>query len=570
MNRRAILISGTVVLLILMLVGFFAYRARFSRGLELEFFVPEQALIGIPFDMRVGVSNSSGNVLENVRLALSLPEGLAFVGSPVSKNLDFRDLNNLGSGGLSQQTFKLVALNGENTFKRITAGVNYISGSLSSRFEKEVTKDVSIGGYGLVVDVAAPQKVFNGESFESEISFKNNSEIDLDNLKLKVDYPLTFTFIKSTLPPDVGNNTWVLGGLRKGSDMKFKISGNLIGPEGALFDLKATIESVFGGQSYPISSNSAAISIATSPISLKISLNGNDDYIVKTGDELNYRLSYVNNTDVGLRDVIIKAQLNGAMFDLGTINTNGSFRSSDGTLSWNASNVSGLSTLAPGESGSVEFRIRSKSDYPIKRLSDKNFILKVVGTIESPTVPHFVLEGRTVGFASIENKVRGRVELASLAYFRDAASGILNKGPMPPKVNQPTNFTIHWAITNYSTDLKDVEVRAFLGANVKCTGIIKSSVSTIPTCNERTQEVVWLVPKVLATSGITGKPVEAIFQVEATPSSADLNRTMVIIQDTMLKSVDEFTGMELTNKDSAITTQLPDDPTVGGQGTVTQ
>ncbi|MDO8467104.1 MAG: hypothetical protein Q7S83_03115 [bacterium] len=570
MNRRAIFIVGGVILLSLTAIGFLTYRARFSRGLEIEVFAPEEVSIGIPFDLRVGISNSSANILENVRLAFTLPEGLAFVGSPVGKNLDFRDLNNLGSGSLSQQTFKLVALSGENTFKRITVGANYISGSLSSRFEKEVTKDIAVGSYGLTLDIAAPQKVFNGESFDAEISFKNNSDIDLDNLKLKIDYPLTFILAKSTLPPDIGNNTWVLGGLRKGSDMKFKVSGNLIGPEDALFDLRATIESVFSGQSYPISSNVAAIAIAASPISLKITLNGNTDSLVKIGEDLTYKLSYVNNTDVGLRDVIVKAQLSGVMFDLGTLSTNGSFRSSDSTLSWNASNVSELQTLAPAESGSVEFRIRSKSAYPIKRLSDKNFTLKVVGTIESPTVPHFVSEGKAVSFASIENKVQGRVELAASAFFRDAISGILNKGPMPPKVNQPTNFTIHWAITNYSTDLKDVEVRAFLGGNVKCTGIAKSSVSTIPICNDRTQEVIWQVPKVVATSGITGKPVEAIFQVEAVPSSADLNRTMVIIQDTSLKAVDEFTGMELTNKDSAITTQLPDDPTVNGQGVVTQ
>ncbi len=570
MSRKTIFILAGAALLALIVVGFFVYQANVSGGLAINFTLPDKVLIGIPFDLKVGAANNSSSVLSNVRLSLNLPEGLAFVGSPVAKNLDFRDLNNLGSGGLSEQTFRLVALSGENTFKRITADVAYISGSLSSRFEKSVDKDIAIGGYGLTLDLVTPKEVLNGQAFDAEVSFRNVSDIDLDNLKLKIDYPLTFTLSKSTLPPDIGNNTWLLGGLRKGSDMKFKISGSLIGPEGASFDLKATIESVLGGQSYPISSNTATISLATSPVSLKIALNGDSEYIARTGDILNYTLNYANNTDVGLRDVIVKAQLIGAMFDFNSVNSNGTFRSSDSTLTWNASNIPGLATLSPGQSGSVSFSVHTKSDYPIKRLSDKNFTLKVTATIESPTVPHFVAEGKTISFASIENKVQGKVNLDARAYFRDATSGILNKGPMPPRVGQPTDFTIHWVITNYSTDIKDVEVRAFLGGNVKFTGVAKSNTTTIPTYNDRTQEVVWQLPKVGATAGITGLPIEAIFQVEATPSSTDLNRDMLLIQDSNLKATDDFTGVALSSKDGGITTQLPDDPTASNNGTVTK
>ncbi|MDP1719126.1 MAG: hypothetical protein Q8L24_01735, partial [bacterium] len=225
MSRITLFIALSVVLgLGLVALGFWAYQSRSARGLEIDIAPPEKILVGIPFDLKIGVSNSSSDVLENLRLSVSLPSGMAFVGSPVSKNIDFRDMDNLGSGGLSQQTFKVIALDGENTFKQITASAAYISGSLSSRFQKEFSKDISVGSYGLSLDIASPKEVFNGQSFDSEISFKNNSEIDLDNLKLKIEYPLTFSLTKSTLPPDIGNNSWVLGGLRQGSDMKFKIS----------------------------------------------------------------------------------------------------------------------------------------------------------------------------------------------------------------------------------------------------------------------------------------------------------------------------------------------------------
>ncbi len=553
-----------------MVIGYLAYQARFTQGLQLEISAPEKILIGIPFDLRVNAANNSGGVLENVRLSLALPDGVAFVGSPQSKTIDFRELNNLGAGGLNQQSFKLIALDGENSFKKVTAGAAYLASSLSSRFEKEVSSDISVGGYGITVDIVTPEKVFGGELFDSEISFKNTSDIDFSDLRLKVEYPLTFTMTKATLNPDIGNNVWVLGGLLKGSEMKFKISGSLLGPEGASFDLKATIESTLSGLSYPVSSNTAVITIAESPVAIKILLNNDSEHVAGLSDSLSYRINYTNNTDVGLRDVIVKAQLSGAMFDLTSISSNGVFRSSDNTLTWNAATTPGLQTLAPGKAGSVDFSIRTKSAFPIKRLSDKNFILKVSATIESPTVPHFVGSGKTVSYAVLESKVGGLVDLDARAYFRDAASGILNSGPLPMKVNQPTQFTIHWIITNYSTDIKDVKIKSFLGGNVRMGGIIKSNGSTIPTYNDRTQEVVWEIPKVPATTGLVAKPLEAIFQVEVTPSAIDLGKDMLLIQDSQLTAIDEFTMLELADKDSGITTQLPDDPTVGGQGTVTQ
>lgn len=549
-------------------IALFAYQGSLSRGLNLELKVPEKVQIGVPFDFQVNVSNSSTNILEDVRLSVALPEGLAFLGSPASKNVDFRSLNNLGEGSLTQQTFRLIALNGENTFKRITVSANYLSGSLNSRFQKEVTIDAAIGTYGIALDIATPQKIFSGESFDTEISYKNNSDGDFEDLKLKINYPITFSLIKSSLPPDLGNNVWILGGLRRGSEMKFKISGNVIGPEDSSFDMKSIIQTSFLGQTYDISVNTATIAIATSPLSLKISLNGEADYISKANDSIGYNLAYLNNTDIALRDVIIKAQLIGAMFDLSTIQGPATFRSSDNTLIWNASNAPQLSTISAGQSGSVGFVIKTKSAYPIKRLSDRNFTLKVSASIESPTVPNFVAAEKTFSVTSLENKVAGQVAIDTKAYFRDAASGILNSGPFPPKVNQPTQYTVHWLITNQATDIKDVEVKAFLGGNVRYTGVSKVTGGSDPVYNERTQEMIWKIDRVPATTGVISRPMEATFQIEATPSTSDKGRLMPLIGDTTLKAIDEFTGVELSEKDIGIKTDLPDDLTVGGQGIV--
>lgn len=562
-QSKVILIFTVAILIGIGIVGLVVYQAKLARGLEIQITGPDKVTIGVPFDLKVGLSNSSNNELQQVRLSLNLPPGVAFLGTPPAKNVDFRDVSSLGVGGLSQQEFRLIALDGQNTFKQITASATYLSGSLSSRFEKSQDFQLAVGDYSIGLDIATPQQIFSGESFDAQITYKNNSDFDFDNLKLKIDYPPTYTLTKSTLKPDIGNNIWLLGGLHPRSDNNFKITGNVIGAEGSSFDLKTSVTAVFQGQEYPIAVNTATISLATSPLSIKIALNDNPEYVAKPGDPLNYVLTYTNNTDIGLRDVIIQTQLVGAMLDFSQLSSNGTFRSTDNTLIWNASNLPELGTVLPGQSGSVSFNLKVKNNYPIRRLSDKNFTLKARASIESPTVPSSVQATKTYSLATLETKVAGQTNIASKVYFRDATSGIVNKGPFPPKVNQPTQYTVHWQITNYGTDVNNVTVSAFLGGNVKFTGVAKASSGTsVPVYNDRTQQMTWTISRIPATAGVISAPLEAVFQIVATPSSSDLGTYMTLIQETPLKATDEFTNTDLTSRAAPVTTQLPDDTSV--------
>ncbi|OGY63072.1 MAG: hypothetical protein A2745_01455 [Candidatus Harrisonbacteria bacterium RIFCSPHIGHO2_01_FULL_44_13] len=560
-------ILAIVLILLIGLAGFFWFQSRSNQGLDLQINAPDEVLIGVPFDLEINVTNDSGGILKDSKLSLAIPEDVVFVGSAVGKTVEYKTLGNLGVGNLTKESFKLMALGEENSLRQIEATLSYLPTSLGSRFEIVKKIDLEAGQFGLVVDLTAPEKVFSGEDFEIAASYKNVSGIDLSGLILKMEYPPTFNFIESSLEPDAGNNVWNLGDLRRGSEMEFKIKGNLIGPDDSFFDLRASLEANFLGKTYVISGKSANVSISPSPLSLRIFLNEDPDYVAGPGDVLNYSLAYANNTDVALRDVVIEAKLIGEMFDLKTLNTNGITRSGENALVWNASNLPELAVLPVGASGTVNFQTKVANSYPIKRLSDKNFVLKAEAQIESPTVPYFVGARKTVGLAKLETKVAGQIKVDTKVYFRDAASGILNKGPMPLKAGQPTQFTAHWFITNFGTDVSGVEVRAFLEGNVRMIADkTKSNSGALPVYNERTQEVVWLIDRIPATKGVIGDPLEAIFQIEAMPSANLAGTYMPLIKNSSITATDDFTGLKLSGSDLAATTALPDDPTVGPQG----
>ncbi|MEK7590547.1 MAG: hypothetical protein AAB454_02440 [Patescibacteria group bacterium] len=571
LRSRLIIVSVSVFVVAVTIAAFFWYQARSTRGLDIAISAPEQVLLGVPFTITVNVANGAQNVLQDIKLNLNIPEGVVFVGESQDKTVEFKDIGDLGVGSLIKEEFQLMAISGEDTFKRLEVDVGYLPFSLASRFEKSEAVDVGVRGSGIVLDLTAPAKVFSGEGFELVISYRNVSDRDFRNLKLRMEYPPVFSFLKSSVASDSGNNIWELGDLRSGSEGTIKINGSVIGPAESFFDFKGSIEGEFLGESYIVSSRSITQSVETSPLSLNILLNGDKDVIVRPGDTLNYTINYANNIDIGLRDVIISAQLVGDMFDLTSLTTNGSLRSFDKTIIWNAANTPNLAVVSPGASGKIEFRIDAKDTYAIKRLSDKNFVLKINATIESPTVPQFVAAAKTISVTSQEAKVAGKATIDAKAFFRDAASGIVNKGPMPPKVGKATNFTIHWLITNYGTDIKNIEVKAFLGGNVRFIGEAKSNTTTIPVYNERTQEIVWMIDSISAGSGVLSRPSEAIFQVEAIPSVSDIGKYMTLLQPTSLKAADDFTGLEIQASDSGLNTELKDDFTITSQqGVVVQ
>jgi len=196
-------------------------------------------------------------------------------------------------------------------------------------------------------------------------------------------------------------------------------------------------------------------------------------------------------------------------------------------------------------------------------LGDKNFSLKAEAEISSPTVPYYLSAAQTTGLANLETKVAGATKIETKAYFWDASSGIANHGLWPPKVNQPTQYTVHWLITNYSTDIHNVEVRAFLESGVTWTGKVKGNTDSLPTYNDRTQEVIWTISKIPATKGVISSPLEVVFQIEATPDVTQAGNYQPLIKETSITALDDFTETRIQNQAAAVTTVLPDDLTIG-------
>ena len=558
---KKVLISSGIILVVV--VGVYYFTQYSNKGVSIEIVLPnEEVEVGVPFDVDVMFKNETGNSLGEVKIVLDPSRQIVFeesgTGSP-----EERELGEIGIGVDRKETFRVVALPAEEQTYKISATVFYSPTTLVAKFKKNEEVEVRVKRPDFELELEAPEQVFPGEEFEIKVKYEIDDEVpELAEFEVHIDHPSNFEVVTSKPETiDRALDGVKFSGLEEG-DGEASIRGKIELPDSSEFQIKARLVMKIFGEEYTFMSETKNIMIGQSPLSFQVLLGEHED-VIRPGGELIYVISYRNNTDVPLKDVVIRAQLLGEMFDYSTLETNGRFVASNNTVIWDGGNVSELRELSTGEDGSASIKIEIKDKHPIQTLSDKNFNLVVDAKIESPTVSGGVDASKTVNASRVENKVAGLLEVKAGGYFRDAKSGILNSGPFPPRVGVPTNYTIHWTVTNYGTDVDSVEVRARLGSGVTFTGKTGGNTTSPPRMDESTGEVVWQVGRLLATAGILSEKPEAIFQIAARPASSDIDNYMLILEGTEVHGRDEFTDLTLTATDAPVTTRLEADKTVG-------
>lgn len=533
-----------------------------SIDLEISPIIAETGAIrGVPFDLEISINNQTGGVLEEANLQINLSSGLISMEFGNDDKTIKENVGNIGKNTLIKRVFKIMPIGELGSQEKVSVSLSYAIGR--TKFEKNASSFLEIKEKGIELEIQQPAQAIIGSSFEIVVYYKNNSDIDFDNLALEMNYPPSFNFLSAELEPYSFNNYWRLGTLKAGSTGKLKIKGRLENDTGSLPELKASLLIDLLGKSYKIADGTTKIKTAPSPIDLKVTISGNPNYTVKIGETIRYDISYTNRSGIILKEVQITARFAGELFDFNTLQSDAKVSFGGRVLVWDKTTNPSLKMVKPGESGVVSATISLEKIFPIRRLSDTNFVLKANVEIESPSVPYYLQAEKTTAVTTLETKVEGLITIDAQVFYRDAASGIVNLGSLPPRVGSPTQYTIHWVVRNYTTDVRDVKIKATLPEGVKWTGIVKSNIDSVPLYQEETRSVVWEIEKIQATKGIVTPPVEAIFQIEATPSLSMVGQFQPLLTKTDLTAFDEFTGRTLTSSDVPLTTALSEDLTVG-------
>ncbi|MBI2278717.1 MAG: hypothetical protein HYU81_01480 [Candidatus Brennerbacteria bacterium] len=569
---RSIAFAAGAVLAVVAIAGgglYFFFSREASRGIILTLEAPEEVMSGVPFDVVVNAENTIDGIAREATVSLDLPENVVALGAlSGGERMVEETIGDIGGRSIAKRAFRLMAVGNPGTEKEIEVSLLYVSGG-RSRFKADERATFTVKTSGIRTIVRMPERVVGNSSFEFTIEYENISPFDFTGVALEAHYPAPFVFQSASLPPDSLNNYWKFGALNAGSKGTIIVKGAVAaaGETSASFGVSASAN--FLGKDYTIAETEADAPLAPSPLFLEITANGSGDYVSRAGDLVTYLIRYRNQTGVTLADLTIRATLAGEMYDLNSVGTQGRVNVAARTISWDALNVPSLRIVDPDVAGEVALAIPLKASFPIRRLSDKNYAVRLTVNAESPSVPSYLSADKTAATAILETKLAGFALVGARGFYRDAAAGVVNAGAFPPKVGAATEYTVHWIVKNFSTDVEGGKVRAALPPEVAWTGIASASVGEPPRFEEETREAVWEIGKIAAGKGIVNTPLEAVFQVRAAPTPSQEGKFQAILGPTVFSATDVWTGTALSSRAAAITTALEDDPTVAeGQGRV--
>ncbi len=567
-HRHALMLFSLGLVVLLAAGGglVFFLRPPSAPNVSIGFTVPKSFTVGAPTVITISPSNDSNTSLTGAVLTVTLPNGISFVGDDPTESAKEYPLGTINPGAVAAQTSTIVVTGNPESLQRIGAKLTYNTPeTASTTFVASGTANALIGDSAISLSYTAPQNIVSGQSFTFTVNYGNSTSQDVSGVSIQAAFPPAFTFSTSSLPTaDLANDTWNIGAIPAGTSGSFTVTGTIIGQPQAQYQMGGTVLVAISGQSYPINLQTLSFAVSQPPLALTITPNNSTTYISSAGDSLQYVLAYANNSNVTFTGVKISAALLGQMFDYASLQTSGAFSSKTDAITWTAATTPALSSVAPGQSGTVTFSVKTKSAFPIKLPSDKNYTLQVTGTIQSPTVAPDTAGSSTIAVTELQTKIGGAIALA--------ANGAWKSGPYPPRVNQATQYAVTWNVVNYATDAKNVTVSAYLQSGTTLAGAITSNISSTPTYDPGTGLISWTIPGIAAGTGVITPPIQAIIPISNVPAVNQVGQSVTILGKSSLSATDSFTGEALSANADAVTTALPNDKGVSHQsgGTVAQ
>jgi len=543
------------VLLIASVFAFLSGRAAFrDRNISFKVETPQSVESGQEVEIKINVNNDNKVSLLNPKLTIFYPDDSIIFneqGEQIESLVEEIKLEQIQAKG-SQEFIKKVILIGERGDIKTTNFVfSYQPSNNKSVFEKKEKSAITISTTPLYLNLVVPPNALPGQKISGFFDYKNESEDDLYDLRIKMILPDGLTLNEIDPEPDTTNNIWNVESLEESKGERINFEGTILGNSGQTKTIAFVLQRKMGNDFVDFQRVESDISLSAPLLNLSALVNNEEGYVANFGDNLNYNIVFTNRSNSTLSGLTLKATLSDGVFDLTSIDTgDGYFNQSQKSIIWNASINEKLGTLGPGQSGQVNFSVKLKDS----SATGKDLLAKVNLSIESITIPEGYDLDKISATQSISTKILSKVNFETNGYYSDP-SWPINSGPVPPKVGKKTTYTIHWKIGSSSSDLTNVFVSSYVLPGVTWENKVKvNQGSILPVYNPVTGQIIWELPKIPAGAGTSFAKYEAIFQVSITPSINQAGESIDLVRESILSVNDAFTGQVIELQEVRVST----------------
>lgn len=534
-------------------------------------------ILGQPFvdggeelELQIRVQNFNEQSLQLPDLVISYPKDS---GEDAERVFLRRSLQDIDSRDRATEEFDVILFGQEGDIREIEATLEYRIEGSSSIFVKQGTHQVIIRSTPTQISIDAPDTIVRNQNVSIKINVSSNSNNQINNTLLKIRYPRGFEYISSSLIPNFSNNTWYFDNL--GSEKRtIEITGRLAALEGQgqSFNFeygkqnqlnKNEFETIFNALNH-------TIDVQKSFIESQIAVNNNtdDQSSIRGGDDISVKLSYKNTLETALENVVLRVNLIGDLYDPSKVNlTGGFYNSSNQTIIFDQTTNDRLALLEPGEEGEFRFTLGGKD------------LVSAAGVLTNPFSELTVdVEGTTSNgkkeeaFAIARHRVLANSDISVIPKTQYYEGPFKNEGPIPPKVNVPTTYTLVFQVTNSSNDVNEAELTTLLPPYVEWLNIVAPSVErTKVSYDTTTRQLKWRLGDLRSGLGVgTSQPRQLSAQVRIVPSISQIDQDVALTGDIILSGTDAFTDTDLNFKKNAVFNRLENRQAIGADGRVVQ
>jgi hypothetical protein len=453
----------------------------------------------------------------------------------------------------------VVVWGGQGTRHPIEVVARYGIGNSNARFEKTISVDVEIQDAAAVLSLSIPSQTVSGQDFSAALDFKLMTSSTLPQATLTLETPDGFSLTRA-IPESSASGSppqWDFLSLVRDGVKRVSVDGKISDAEGESRIFQARLALPVRGIPVTLAEAQTDLVVIANPLVMGIAMTGSGSNHAPIGSDISFQISFENNFNIPLKDLIITADISDPWIQPGSIRPgNGGFYSSrDRTIVWSGGTTPDLLLVNSRETGKVDFSVRLNAQY---RPEVRNVSMNVRASISSLNKPKDI-GGSVAATAERAVKIDGALQFASIVVFRDdPATGFMNTGFLPLKANQVTQFTAFFRTSAIMNDFTDIGFSTVLPANVRFEGRIRGDVTgTNFVYNPRTGELSWIIPSVAAS---TSKQIA--IQLDAVPSTDQIGQIIPILNESFVSATDAFTGTLIQYRFPPVLSDLPDDPTV--------
>lgn len=537
-----------------------------ANNIEVEMIGPVSVSGGERMSLDIKVNNNNKIDLKGTSIQVDYPEGARSMEDLKTELKRSRDaLGDIPQGGSLSKRVEAVLFGEENSKKEIKVTVEYRIQGSSAIFYKEKIYEVVISDSPVNIEVSGLKEINANQSMDFTVTIASNSSNPIRNLLLKAEYPFGFIFSNSDQRPISPNNdVWQIGDLSPREKKSVRIYGKLGGQDGEEKVLRFTAgiadDKDEQAIATPLVTSLAAISIKKPFIGIELALDGSsaNEFVSKSSRLIRADVVWKNNLTTPIEDAEIQIKFKGDILNKSSVAVDGGFyRSVDNTIIFNKTNNPSLALVGPGDTGNLSFSFGILNPYSgsgsLLKNPSLNLDVSANGKrLQGDNVPQEVLYSATRIV-----KVVTDARLSSQAVH--SSGPFQNTGPMPPKADKETTYTVIWTVTNTSSKVKNGKVSATLPIYTKWLSKISPDSENI-SFNAENSQVVWDLGNVEAGAGIDSQAREVAFQISFLPSVSQVGATPVILNEAILKGTDDFTSASVEEARPSLNTTLKTDP----------